>query len=209
MRHVAHLLADVVNLLDPEDRGLAARGLAEPCESAQQRGFAGTVVAENGVEFPAEKFRGDATQRGKTAKLLDQVRDSDDGDGGGRGVSQRNKEGELVRHPTRSGTLVLRHALTGFSGRSGSGLRRILRRALGLQLLGVKNAIAPEFAIGQGLRVVLKSVGRGFGPGIRNGQRKIIFLQHEIDAGSRALNRARHYVSRYSKSLGVRLAPHS
>ena len=208
MRHVAHLLADVVKLLSPEDRDVAAGRLAEACQGAQQCSFARAVIAENGVEFPAGKFRGDAAQRGKTTKLLDQIRDSDDGDGGGYGVSQRNKEGELVRHPIRSGTLVLRHALAGLSGRSGSGLRRVLRRALGLQLLGVENAIAPEFAIGQGLRVVLKSVGWGFGPGIGNGQRQIVFLQHEIDAGSRTLDRSRHYVSSYSQTLGVRLVPH-
>jgi hypothetical protein len=132
MRHVAHLLTDVVKLTDPENRDLAIRRLAESCQSTQQCSFARAVIAENGVEFPAGKFRGDAPQRGKTTKLLDQIRDSDDGDGGGYGVSQRNKEGELVRHPTRSGTLILRHALTGLSGWSGSGLRRILRRALGL-----------------------------------------------------------------------------
>src|SRR5208282_4898898 len=90
MRHVAHLLADVVKLPGAEDRDLAARGLVESCESTQQCSFAGAVIAENGIEFAAGKLRGNAAQRGKTAKLLDQVRDCDDVDG--RGFSQRNKE---------------------------------------------------------------------------------------------------------------------
>src|SRR5580704_11389268 len=71
MRHVPHLLADVVKLLSPEDRDVAAGRLAEACQGAQQCSFARAVIAENGVEFPAGKFRGDAAQRGKTAKLLD------------------------------------------------------------------------------------------------------------------------------------------
>ena len=96
MRHVAYLLADVVKFTYPEDHDVAARRLAESCQSTQQCSFAGAVIAENRVELPTGKFRGDATQSGKAAKLLDQIRDSDDGDGGGRGVSQRNKEGELV-----------------------------------------------------------------------------------------------------------------
>ncbi len=67
--------------LSAEDRDVAARRLVESCQSAQQSSLAGAVIAENGVEFPAGKLRGDAAQSGKTAKLLDQVRDSDDVDG--------------------------------------------------------------------------------------------------------------------------------
>ena len=73
MCHVAHLLADVVKLVGPEDRDLAARRLAESGQSAQQCGFAGAVIAENGIELTAGKFRGDAAQRGKAAKLFDQI----------------------------------------------------------------------------------------------------------------------------------------
>ena len=83
MRHVAHLLADVVKLAGAEDRDLAARRLVESGQRAQQRGLAGAVIAENGVEFPAGKFRGDAAQSGKAAELLDQVRDGDDVTGTG------------------------------------------------------------------------------------------------------------------------------
>jgi vesicle coat complex subunit len=88
MRHVAHLLADVVKLTGPEDRDRAARRLIESCQSAQQCSFTGAVIAENGVKFPADKFGSDAAQSGKTPKLFDQVRDSDNGDG--RGFSQWN-----------------------------------------------------------------------------------------------------------------------
>src|SRR5260370_6674679 len=82
---------------------------------------------------------------------------------------------ELIRHPARSGVLILRHALCRFCAWRGSRLRRILRRALGLQLLGVEDAVASKTAVGQGLRVVLESVGRGLGPGIGDGQRQVVF----------------------------------
>ena len=79
MRHVAYLLTDVVKLAGSENRNLAARGLVESRQSTQQGSLAGAVIAENGVKFPAGKFRRDAAQGGKSAKLLDQVRDGDDG----------------------------------------------------------------------------------------------------------------------------------
>src|SRR5208282_2130386 len=85
MRHITHLLANVVKLAGAKNRDLAARGLVESRQSAQQGGLAGAVVAENGVKFSAGKFRGNAAQSRKTAELLDQVRDGDDG----RGFSQR------------------------------------------------------------------------------------------------------------------------
>ena len=73
--------------------------------------------------------------------------------------------------PARCGALVLRHALAGSAaGVLPAAFGRVLRGALGLQLLGVEDAVASETAIGQRLRVVLKSVGRSFGSGIRNRQ---------------------------------------
>jgi len=86
MRHVAYLPADVVKFAGAEDSDLSTRRLVEPRQSAQQCCFAGAVIAENGIEFPTGKFRGDAAQRGETAKLLDQVRDSDNGRGFSQGV---------------------------------------------------------------------------------------------------------------------------
>ena len=86
MRHVAHLLADVVKPPGAENRDLAARRLVESRESPQQGSFAGAVIAENGIEFPARKFRGYAAQSRKSAKLLDQVRNGDDGRGFSQGV---------------------------------------------------------------------------------------------------------------------------
>jgi len=89
MGHVADLLADVVKFSGAEDGDLAARRIVKSCESAQQRGFAGSVIAKDGVEFAAGKFGGDAAESGKTAKLLYEVRDGDNGRGGG--FSQRDK----------------------------------------------------------------------------------------------------------------------
>ncbi len=86
MGHIPNLLADVVELAGAENRDLAARWLVESRQSAQQSSFSGAVIAKNGVEFAAGKFRSHASQRRKPAKLLDQVRDCDDG--GGSGFSQ-------------------------------------------------------------------------------------------------------------------------
>ena len=52
-------------------------------------------------------------------------------------------------------------------------LGRVFRGALGLQLLGVKNAVAAKTAIGQGLGVVFESVRRRFGPAVNHGQKLI------------------------------------
>ena len=81
MRHVADLLADVAKFAAPRMAIAAARRLAQSRQRAQQSSLARAVIAENGVELPAGKFRGDAAERGKTAKLLDQIRDGDDGAG--------------------------------------------------------------------------------------------------------------------------------
>ena len=75
--------ADVVETLRAKNCNLAARLVVQSGQCAQQSGLAGAVVAEDGVELAAGKFRGDPAQRRETAKLLDQVRDCDDGDGGG------------------------------------------------------------------------------------------------------------------------------
>ena len=90
MRHIPHLLADIVKFARPENRDLAARWLIQPRQRAQQRSLARAVVPKNGIELSARKFRGNPAQRRKTAKLLDQVRNCDDGGGGGSVFSQRN-----------------------------------------------------------------------------------------------------------------------
>src|SRR5258708_9562605 len=100
MRHVTDLLANVAKPAGPKDRNLAARRLAESRQSAEQCSFAGAVIAENGIEFSARKFRSNSAQRSKTAKLFDQIRDSDDGDG--RGFSHAvSVTGLKVNSPSR------------------------------------------------------------------------------------------------------------
>ena len=69
---------------------------------------------------------------------------------------------------------VLSHAFAGLgcirlSGGCSAGLswlRRIFRRAFGLQLFRVKDAIVSEAAIGESLRVVFKRVGRSLSSGV-------------------------------------------
>jgi hypothetical protein len=83
-------MTDVVKLCGSKDGHFAARRVVESRECAEESGRAGTVIAENGLEFATRKFRSDATQGGKTAELLDQVGDSDGGDE--RGVSHQSVE---------------------------------------------------------------------------------------------------------------------
>src|SRR5579863_8556552 len=92
----------------------------------------------------------------------------------------------LVRHPGRGGGLGLRHALGRLGGlrsvRRRAGLfGRVLRGALGLKCLGVENAVVADAAIGQGLRIVFESIGRGFGAGVVDGQSLRFVHQHELD----------------------------
>src|SRR5882762_11865232 len=81
MRHVADLMADIVKFLRAENRDLSAGGLAETCESAEQRGLSCAIIAQDGIELSAGELGGDAAQGGEAAKLLDQVGDGDDGCG--------------------------------------------------------------------------------------------------------------------------------
>ena len=70
-------------------------------------------------------------------------------------------------------------------------------------------AVASKAAVGQGLRVVFKCVGRRFGSGIRNGQRQIVFFEHEVDARSGALDGAGDYVSGDPQPLRVCVVAHA
>ena len=83
MRHVADLRQMSWKLSSPRIGTSPLEGWLRPGEGAEQRGFAGAVVAEDGVEFAAGKFGGDAAQGGEASELLDQVRDGDDGVGVG------------------------------------------------------------------------------------------------------------------------------
>ena len=75
------------------------------------------------------------------------------------------RSGERLIRNHRGMFRTLCHALGGSSLHLVSGLlRSIFRRALGLQCFGVENAVMPKAAIGQRLRIVLKSIGRRFGP---------------------------------------------
>ena len=84
MRHVADLMADVLKHVAPRIVILPAVGMIQARQRAQQRSLACSVIAEDGIELSAGKLRGNATQSGEAAELLDQVRDGDDG----RGFSQ-------------------------------------------------------------------------------------------------------------------------
>src|SRR5580692_5637980 len=114
----------------------------------------------------------------------------------------------LVWHPARPACLNLGHALRGGIRRCAVGgrsrlLRRILRRALGLQLLGMEDAVASETAVGQRLRIVLEGIGRWLGAAIRDLKSLIVLDQDELDFRSVTLDRTRLNIPRNSQALGV------
>ena len=75
MRHISDLMADIAEFTGAQNRDFTARGLVQSCERTQEGRFASAVIAEDGIEFSAGKFRGNTAQGRKPAKLLDQVRD--------------------------------------------------------------------------------------------------------------------------------------
>src|SRR5579872_3008123 len=89
--------------------------------------------------------------------------------------SKRRRITIQLVHAGRLFGLHLRHALSrlrrlGSVGRCTGLLRSVLRRALCLQLLGVKNPVVTETAISQSLRIVFEGVRRRLCPRIVNRQ---------------------------------------
>src|ERR1700722_15467720 len=113
----------------------------------------------------------------------------------------------------RGGRACLRHTLRRFarwhSIRRRARLRgRVLRRALGLQRLGLENSIGTDFAIGQGLRFVFERVGRSFGACVIHRQSLVLLHQHELHVRSVTLDRTGFHVSRNPQPLRVRSRAH-
>src|SRR5579872_5359238 len=66
---------------------------------------------------------------------------------------------------------------SGLAGLFGS----VFGRTLGLDVRGVEDAVTPEASFGQGLCVVLESVGRSLGSGVNNRQSTV--LLHQLEFG--------------------------
>src|SRR5277367_975065 len=132
----------------------------------------------------------------------------------GRGMRDYYPLRGLVRHRARAAGLDLGHALRGHTRSPATGgrsrlLRRVLRRALGLQLLGTEDAIASETTIGQGLGVVLEGIGRGLRAAVRNLKSLIILDQHELNFRAVPLDRTGLNISRDAQALGVGRVSHA
>src|SRR5579859_4841387 len=89
---------------------------------------------------------------------------------------------------------LLGHALRGF-GLARAGLcslfRRIFRRALGLQLLGMEHPIATEAAVSQGLGIIFERVRRRLRTGVIHGQILTFLDQHKLHMRAHTLDRSR------------------
>ena len=93
--------------------------------------------------------------------------------------------------------------------RSCSILRRILRCALRLNLLRVKDTIAGVGAFDKSLGVVLECVRRRLGAAIRNLQLEPLLIDLEVGSGAFAVNAARHDLAGDAETLALRLAAHA
>src|SRR5579872_5764333 len=80
-----------------------------------------------------------------------------------------------------SDRLHLSDALGGRSLHLITRLRSIFRGALGLESLGVKNAIVTETAIGKCLRIIFEGIGGRLGSGVVNIEQLILLHQHELN----------------------------
>jgi len=114
--------------------------------------------------------------------------------------------------PTRGWALHLAHALCRCACRRCTRRTRLLRcvlgGAFGLQLLGVKDAVAAEVAIGEGLRLVLERIRRCFRAGVIYGEILVLLDQHELHVRSSPVDGARLHISSDAQTLGVRPIAH-
>src|SRR2546422_11176948 len=93
-------------------------------------------------------------------------------------------------------------------GRCSRLLGRVLRGTLRLQLLRMKDTIAPKTAFGEGLGVVLESIRRRLGSAVDDGQALDVFDQHELHSGATQLDRPWLHISRNRQALaGGAVAP--
>jgi len=88
-------------------------------------------------------------------------------------------------------------------------LRRVFRGALGLQLLGMEDAIASEATVGQCLGIVFERIGRRLGAAVRNLKSLIVLYQDEFNFRSVPLDRTGLNIPRNPQALGVGRVSHS
>lgn len=89
MRHVADACADFAQVSCAEDADFPTRRPVESGECTQEGCLASAIIAEDGEHFTAREFRSHAAQGGEATKLFYKIMNGYDG--GGRGVSQRNR----------------------------------------------------------------------------------------------------------------------
>src|SRR5271157_1625813 len=84
-------------------------------------------------------------------------------------------------------------------GRSGARLPRLFRSilgsALGLDVGGAENTVAPVLAFRQRLRIVFEGVGRGLGPAVNHWQCAVLLHQQELQVSALALDGTRNNIA--------------
>src|SRR5260370_26024068 len=72
----------------------------------------------------------------------------------------------------------------------------------------MKDAIAAEAAIGEGLRIVLESIRRRFDTAVVHREQLILLHERELHLRPRALDRPRLHIPRHPQPLAVSPIPH-
>ena len=72
----------------------------------------------------------------------------------------------------------------------------------------MEDAVATEFALGEGLRIVLKRVRKGLGPGVNNRQSAVLLDQQEFGVRTLALDGSGGDIARHAQALAVCVGAH-
>src|SRR5947209_14305776 len=101
------------------------------------------------------------------------------------------------------GAYLLRAALLGAYLLRAALLGSVLGSALGLQVGGMEDAITPEVSFGERLRIIFKSIGRGFAAGVDHRDQVAVLAEHKFHPRSGALDGAGCDVAGHAQPPGV------
>jgi hypothetical protein len=206
MRHITDAVAGGLYIFTSQDRQRASRRTRKPGNDSQERRLSSPVLSQQCVEAACGKGCAEVVKRGKASKDLAYAFEDDCrfrmGIVGGmdRGFSQAS-----VGFLTHRGLSRLCRGRRPILIRGGS----VLRGALGLNLLRMKDAIGSVGTLDQRLRIVLERIRRGFGAAICDLQLQPLLVNLKIRARALAMDAAGNYLSGNPQPLGMSLGTHA
>jgi len=216
MCHVANASAHSAHILTTENANTATRGPREPDNDSQQRRFTGAVLAEQAIyasrgQRDAHVVKGSESSKELAYAFKDyrrlRIRSTK---AGCFGMGMRSGMGFGIRQSS-VGILTCWSRLAGCFGR-GRLVRRwcVLRRAFGLNLLGVKDAIGAVVSpYDKSLGIVLERIRRRLSASIGNLKFQALFIDLEIGACALSANATWNHKSGDAEPFRVRLVTHS